>query len=117
MAVGIGAGTWLLDGDVKVQSAGFEPDSAAMADGFGFGNFVQAEQSGVEGAGQVFAAFGHSDVDVGEAHVRPQRAETAMEAEGWRSWSVFGGIIGLGDELELQGPQASVVAFTFCQSA
>jgi len=68
MAIGVRTGSLFFDGDVNIQSAGLEPNAAAMANGFRFGDFAQAEQAGVEGAGDFFGAFRHGDVDVGEAH-------------------------------------------------
>ena len=68
MTIRVGADSVFFDGEMDVEAFGVEPDAAAVSDRFGFGDFAKAKQVGVEGAGEVFAAFGHGDVDVGESH-------------------------------------------------
>ena len=70
MTIRIQSGAVLFDRNMNVQAAGIEPDATAMANGLRLGNLFQPEQAAVKRPRSVLAAFGHGDVNVGEAHLK-----------------------------------------------
>jgi hypothetical protein len=49
---------------MNVQAAGIKPHAAATSKRLRLWNLAQTKVSAVKRAGNVFAAFGHADVDV-----------------------------------------------------
>lgn len=82
MPLGVRSTSLLLDGKVKIETLRIKPDSAPGSKRLRFGNFPQSKLATVEGPGEVFATFGHGDVDVGKSHgfVGPF---AAMLADEW----------------------------------
>ncbi len=63
----LGGAEIVLDADVELLGAAFEPAAASCAERLRFFNFSHAEKSAIEIAGGGLAAFGSSDLDVIES--------------------------------------------------